>query len=264
MTVLALEHVTIRYGDFLAVEDLTLQVEAGEILGLLGPNGSGKSSTLAAIAGGKPPQQGSIRLAGCRESDDPLTYRQHIGLVPQELALFEELTAEQNLAFFGRLYGLRGLTLQQRLSEVLGFVQLREQARRPVRTFSGGMQRRLNLGCALLHQPRLLLLDEPTVGLDIQSREAIFACLRQLRDQGTAMVFTTHHLEEVEQICDRIAILNHGRILATGTLGQLCGSISGWRWDGPHRSGRSAPQAGRGSALEQLFLHLTGRSLGNA
>jgi ABC-2 type transport system ATP-binding protein len=257
--VLALHSVTIRYDRVVAVDQLSLQVHAGEVFGLLGPNGSGKSSTIAAISGLLPIAAGSICLNNCDWADDPDACRRVLGLVPQDLALFEDLTAEQNLLFFGRLYGLRGATLRQRLTEVLRFIHLTEVAHRPVRTYSGGMQRRLNLGCALLHQPRLLLLDEPTVGLDIQSRDAIFASLRQLREQGTAIVFTTHHLEEAELLCDRLAIMDHGRLLALGSLSELCaGSPPLWRRDGPHRL--MPHRLGRWG-LERVFLELTGGSL---
>jgi ABC-2 type transport system ATP-binding protein len=261
-TVLSLQGVTIRYGDHVAVDALSLHVTRGEIFGLLGPNGSGKSSTLSAILGAVAPTTGSIRVRGRSEADDPLTYRRHIGLVPQELALFEDLSARANLLFFGRLYGLSGPDLRRRVAEALELVRLTEQADRPARTYSGGMQRRLNLACALLHDPDLLLLDEPTVGLDIQSRDTIFAGLRALRKAGRALVFTTHHLAEAELLCDRLGIMDHGRLLAVGTLEELCagrlrGSTRGWslRADGPE------PLSGaHGARLEQVFLQLTGRS----
>jgi ABC-2 type transport system ATP-binding protein len=210
---LSLQDITLCYGGFVAVDGLCLEVAAGEVLGLLGPNGSGKSTTLSAIAGAMPLTAGEIRVCGLCEKDNPLAYRRQIGLVPQELALFDELTAEQNLLFFGRLYGLGGRTLRRRVADALGFVGLHEQAKQRTRTISGGMQRRLNLACALLHEPRLLLLDEPTVGLDAPSREAVLASLRKLRDTGCALVLTTHHLEEAERLCDRIAIMERGRLV---------------------------------------------------
>lgn len=259
MTVLLLDNVTIRYGPFVAVDQLSLAVSAGEIYGLLGPNGSGKSSTLAAIVGDRPLAAGTISMEGRREREQPLEYRRRLGLVPQEMAVYEDLTAEQNLQFFGRLYHLTGAILRERIAWALAFVRLEEQARRAVRTYSGGMQRRLNLACALLHRPRLLLLDEPTVGLDIQSREAIFGCLRRLRDEGTAMVFTTHHLAEAEQLCDRLGIMDRGRLIATGTLSELCRALPGWRVDGPH--GLTGPHRPATTGLERVFLELTGRSL---
>jgi ABC-2 type transport system ATP-binding protein len=267
--VLSLRNVTLRYGGFVAVDGLSLEVQSGEVFGLLGPNGSGKSTTLSAVAGALPAATGEIRVAGLRSGDDPLGYRRQIGLVPQELALFEELTAEQNLLFFGRLYGLTGLSLRRRTQEVLDFVRLREHGRRRVRLLSGGMQRRLNLACALLHEPALLLLDEPTVGLDIQSRDAIFASLRDLRDRGRALVFTTHHLEEAELLCDRIGIMDHGRLIAQGTLRQLSADLPDdaplpatcWSANGTEQWSPSETVTARGASLERVFLGLTGRSL---
>jgi ABC-2 type transport system ATP-binding protein len=243
--VLTLQDVILRYGDTVAVDALSLEVRPGEVFGLLGPNGCGKSTTLAAVAGALAPAAGVIRVAGVEERADPLAYRRLVGLVPQELAIYEELTAEDNLRFFGRLYGLRGRDLRRRAGAALGCVRLADRARHRVRTLSGGMQRRLNLACALLHEPPLLLLDEPTVGIDPQSREAIFASLRRLRDHGTALVFTTHHLEEAEQLCDRVAILERGRLVALGT---------------PDESLAGLPKRSRPPRLERVFLELTGRA----
>jgi ABC-2 type transport system ATP-binding protein len=261
-SVLSLQDVTLRYGEFVAVDSLCLEVSRGEVFGLLGPNGSGKSSTLSAIVGAVAPSAGVIRVAGLREADDPLAFRRNIGLVPQELALFEELTAEDNLLFFGRLYGLGRRELRRRVAEALDFVDLSERARRPVRTFSGGMQRRLNLACALLHRPPLMLLDEPTVGVDVRSREAIFANLRSLRDAGTAVVCTMHHLDEAELLCDRLGIMDRGRLLAAGTLDELCAALrlraGRLRLDPAH--GRVG-SAGAPAMLEGIYLELTGRSL---
>lgn len=252
-TILQLEAVSLGYDNVVVVRELSLTVGAGEIFGLLGPNGSGKSTTIAAIVGAHRLQTGTIRVQGRVEAEDPRGYRRLIGLVPQDLALYEELTARQNLHFFGRLYGLGGRDLQRRTEEVLDFVCLSDRADRPARTYSGGMQRRLNLACALLHRPVLLLLDEPTVGIDIQSRDAIFAALRNLAAEGTSLVYTTHHLEEAEQLCDRIGIMDQGRLLTVGSIHELCASSmpAGWRLDGPHTGG----------GLERLFLDLTGRSL---
>src|SRR5262245_37496223 len=260
--VLALQDVTIAYGDFVAVDALSLEVRRGEVFGLLGPNGCGKSSTLAAVVGAVTHAAGEIRVCGLTERAAPLDYRRRLGLVPQELALYEELSAAENLRFFGRLYGLGGADLNRRVEEALDFVRLREHARRSARALSGGMQRRLNLACALLHEPDLLLLDEPTVGLDVQSRDAIFASLRALRGRGTALIFTTHHLHEAELLCDRLAIMDRGQLLALGTLAELCAALPpGYasttrkRADGPHRPRR--PRAN----LERVFLELTGRSV---
>jgi ABC-2 type transport system ATP-binding protein len=243
--VLDLDDVTLCYGGLVAIDSLCLRVHAGEVFGLLGPNGCGKSTTLAAISAALPTDTGEVRVLGRRERDDPLAYRRSQGLVPQEQALFEELSVEQNAAFFGRLYGLTGRPLRARVAEVLEFVCLHEQARRRVRTLSGGMQRRLNLACALLHEPALLLLDEPTVGLDVQARDAVFASLRRLSLMGTAIVFTTHHLEEAELLCDRIGIMDRGRLLAEGTVPELCVDF---------------PGLDRSGTLAGVFQELTGRS----
>jgi ABC-2 type transport system ATP-binding protein len=256
--VLSLQDVTLRYGDFVAVDALCLEVARGEIFGLLGPNGSGKSSTIAAVCGGIAPAAGVIRVGGLAAAESPDAYRRLIGLVPQELAIFEELSAADNLRFFGGLYGLRGAELRGRVAEALEFVRLSGHARRPPRTFSGGMQRRLNLACALLHRPALLLLDEPTVGLDIQSREAIFDSLRLLRDEGRAVVITTHHLEEAEQLCDRVGIMDRGRLVAVGTPAGLTPTPGG-RAAGAPRYYTDPPRAACG--LASVFLELTGRSL---
>jgi ABC-2 type transport system ATP-binding protein len=252
--VLAIHDLTIRYGPSIAVDGLCLEVRRGEVVGLLGPNGSGKSSTIAAVAGLLTPHEGDVRVLGLCHRTDPLACRRAIGLVPQELAFYEDLSAQANLSFFGRLYGMRGRHLRQRVAEALDFVCLAERASCPARTLSGGMQRRLNLACALLHEPALLLLDEPTVGLDVQSRDAIFSSLRALRARGHALVFTTHHLEEAERLCDRVTILDRGRLVAAGTVAELCRGwdAPGWRLDGPH--GRR----GRPADLERVYRELTG------
>jgi ABC-2 type transport system ATP-binding protein len=259
-TILSLNDVTLCHGSVVAVDSLCLRVHRGEVFGLLGPNGSGKSTTLAAVVGALSPLTGAVRVAGRREADDPLAYRCSIGLVPQELALFDDLSALQNVSFFGRLYGLRGPALRRRVAEVLDFVRLADQGHKPARALSGGMQRRLNLACALVHEPPLLLLDEPTVGLDIQSRDAIFASLQQLCAGGTAIVFTTHHLEEAELLCDRVGILDRGHLVAEGTVAELCALFAAeagarWRLDGPHTTSASRP-----ARLERVFVEVTGRS----
>jgi ABC-2 type transport system ATP-binding protein len=259
--VLSLQKLTVRFGDSVAVDGLTLEVSRGEAFALLGPNGSGKSSTLAAVMGEVAPAAGEVRVEGLRAADAPLAYRHRVGLVPQELAFYDELSPRENLTFFGKLYGLRGATLARRVAEALDHVCLSDVADRPAGACSGGMQRRLNLTCALLHQPALLLLDEPTVGLDLPSREAVFQILRRLRRQGTAIVYTTHYLEEAEQLCDRIGILDRGRLIALGTLAELAdltrvegpGPIV--RAHGPH--GLPPPRSWR---LESVYGQLTGGS----
>jgi len=215
-SVLSVRDVTIHYGRTLAVQNLSLDVQAGEVFGLLGPNGCGKSTTLAAIAGQRRLSSGSIHIAGLCVRAQSLAYRRKLGLVPQELAFYEELTVRDNLLFFGRLYDLKGAELRQRVEEAVELACLTEYPDRLARTCSGGIQRRLNLACALLHRPALLLLDEETVGLDLHARETIFRSLRRLRDHGTALVYTTHQLTEVEQLCDRIGIMDQGRMIAEG------------------------------------------------
>ncbi len=224
--ILSLEGVSLRWGTRWVVSGLNLQVHPGQILGFLGPNGSGKSTTLAAISSQKPVDEGSIRIGGISYQDAPELYRQRIGYVPQDLAYYEELSARDNLLFFGRMFGLHGRSLRERVMDALDFVQLLNQADRKPNSFSGGMQRRLNLACSLLHDPLLLLLDEPTVGLDVSSREAIYDLLGQLRKRGRAIVLTTHLLEEAATLCDQIAILNQGKLMAHGSLEDVCTHLS--------------------------------------
>ena len=282
--ILFVQDLTIRYDTAIAVDALCLEIQRGEVFGLLGPNGSGKSSTLAAISGDLKPAAGIVRVGGLSIDADPLAYRRLLGLVPQDLALYDDMTGAENLLFFGQLYGLGGRALRQRVAEVLEMVRLTDVARRLVRTWSGGMQRRLNLACALLHQPDLLLLDEPTVGLDLQSRDAVVETLLAVRARGCAVVLTTHQLEEVELVCDRIGIMNAGCILALGTLAELATLVEpedarlaqqpacengresfGSLYGVPFRTGKpdlamhhEAPPPRR--ALELLFRQLTARS----
>lgn len=223
---LSVQNLTIRYGRYTAVDGLSFAVQPGEIYGLLGPNGSGKSSTLSSISGALEPYRGDIAIGGAPRDRTP-NYRNRYGIVPQDLALYEELTVQENLSFFGSLYGIRRKELKKRVDEALSFIQLTDQARQRVHTLSGGMQRRVNLGCALLHRPSLLLLDEPTVGLDLQSRTILFNNLRQLKDQGCAMIFTTHHLDEAEQLCDRVGVMHRGRMIIEGSVSELLARVSG-------------------------------------
>lgn len=218
---LSIRDLTVWYGDQVAVDDLSLELPAGEILALLGPNGSGKSTTMAAVAGQGVSLRGIISVAGIVEAPNPAAYRHRIGYVPQELSVYEELSAFNNLMFFGRMQGIHGRELRDRIADALDFVHLTHQADRCPATFSGGMKRRLNLACALLHNPALMLLDEPTVGLDIASRDAIFDVLRRLKRQGTAIVLATHHLDEAQALCDRVAILLRGRLALEGRLDEL-------------------------------------------
>lgn len=207
------------FGDVCAVSGLDLEITTGEIFGLLGPNGAGKTTAISMIAGVLPPDRGTASIAGHDIRTAPAEAKRVLGIVPQDLALYEEITARQNLSFFGHAYGLRGARLSRRIDEALELAGLRERDDEPVKQFSGGMKRRLNLAAGLLHRPRALILDEPTVGVDPQSRAHIFTCLRELRD--TAILYTSHYMEEVQALCDRVAIIDHGHLIACGSVDEL-------------------------------------------
>lgn len=218
---LHLDQVTKRYGALTALDAVSLKVAPGEFFGLLGPNGAGKSTLMSLVAGLRSPEVGRLTLDGVAiTTADPST-RVALGLVPQHIALYQELSALQNLGIFGRLYGLGGIELRERIEEALAAVQLADRRNAQVKTFSGGMQRRLNLAAALLHRPKLLLCDEPTVGVDPQSRNAIFEYLERLNREGLTIIYSTHYMEEATRLCSRIGIIDHGKILALGTLDEL-------------------------------------------
>jgi len=265
------------YGNLAAVVDVSLSVSAGEIVGLLGPNGAGKSTTVAMLCGIATPDAGAVTvdtfaLAGGAPSGKSL-----IGLVPQDLALIEDLPALDNIMLFGSLYGLHGELLRSRAREALELVGLGDRARSRPATFSGGMKRRLNIACALVHDPKVLVLDEPTVGIDPQSRNHIFENLETLRARGKALLYTTHYMEEVERLCDRIVILDHGRVVADDTKAALRAAVPTTAARRYEISGAIDPPLladlhARGiqsrlideASLEQVFLHLTGRELRDA
>ena len=209
------------YGARAAVVDVSLTVRAGELLGLLGPNGAGKSTTVRMISGLTVPDAGTITVGGVTLAQDEFGFKRRIGLVPQDLALFDDLSALANIELFGALYDLAKPQLKRRSREVLEMVGLAERAHDKPATFSGGMKRRLNIACALVHDPDVLLLDEPTAGVDPQSRNAIFDNLEALKRAGKALVYTTHYMEEAERLADRIVIIDHGRVVASGTLAEL-------------------------------------------
>ena len=208
------------YGGVTALAALDLEIRRGEVLGLLGPNGAGKTTLMHLLAGVARPDAGSIRLTGLGDPSVPRV-RRAIGLAPQALAVYPQLTAEENLRFFGRLYGVRGVTLETAVHDGLALADLEERASQRSGTFSGGMNRRLNLACALLHGPSLLLLDEPTAGVDPQSRNHLFAAIRRLNARGLTVVYSTHLMEEAEQLCDRVVIIDHGRVLAVGATAEV-------------------------------------------
>ena len=218
---LSLRSVTKRYGNIPALDDVSLEVKRGEFFGLLGPNGAGKSTLMSLVAGLRSPDAGALTLDGTPLSSSNSASRGELGLVPQHIALYPKLSAEGNLRIFGGLQGLNGKLLNSRIDEALHAVRLAERRRHRVETFSGGMQRRLNLAAALLHRPKLLLCDEPTVGVDPQSRNAIFDFLTELNRGGLTIIYSTHYMEEATRLCSRIGVIDHGRLLALGTLDEL-------------------------------------------
>jgi ABC-2 type transport system ATP-binding protein len=213
--------VTKRYGAITALDGVSLDIARGEFFGLLGPNGAGKSTLMSLVAGLRSPDAGTLTLDGAPLSVADVAIRCALGLVPQSIALYEDLSAEQNLRIFGALYGLHGKELRARVEEALVAVQLADRRHDQVKKFSGGMQRRLNLIAALVHRPKLLLCDEPTVGVDPHSRHAIFEFLGQLNREGLTIIYSTHYMEEATRLCSRIGIIDHGKILALGALDEL-------------------------------------------
>ena len=218
---LSVENLTKSFGSLKAVDDISFQVHPGEIYGLLGPNGAGKTTTISCLCSLLKPDAGRIQLAGVGLAGDPIGFKRMIGVVPQETAIYGDLSAYENVSFWSELAGLRGGEVKRKTQEVLSVVGLRERMKDPSRKFSGGMKRRLNLAIGLVHEPRLLLLDEPTVGIDVQARLNILEGIRDVARRGTAILYTTHYLEEAQGLCDRIGIMDHGRILAEGDLKDL-------------------------------------------
>ena len=218
---LSVEALSKHYGDTEAVSQVSFDVRQGEVFGLLGLNGAGKTTLISMLAAERRPSAGDALLLGRSINHDRYVVRQMIGVAPQEVALYPMLTAAENLRFFGRIYGVRGAELAGRVEQLLNFVGLQQRANDRVGTFSGGMKRRLNLAVALVHRPKLILLDEPTAGVDPQSREEILNLVRGLRDDGNAILYTTHHMDEAEVLCDRLGILNQGKLVAVGTFDAL-------------------------------------------
>jgi ABC-2 type transport system ATP-binding protein len=213
------------YGNLVAVNGVSLRAGAGETIGLLGPNGAGKTTTVSMIAGLVRPDSGSVEIEGRALAGDTDPNKRRIGLVPQDLALFDELTAHANLQLFAALYDLEGAAAKRAMGEALELVGLADRAHDRVKNYSGGMKRRLNLAAALLHDPQILLLDEPTVGVDPQSRNAIFDNLEVLKRRGKTLLYTTHYMEEAERLCDRVIIMDHGQVVADDTLQGLYGLL---------------------------------------
>jgi ABC-2 type transport system ATP-binding protein len=212
---------TKKYGDLTAVDNLDFSVKQGEIFGFLGPNGAGKSTTLSVLCAISEYDIGDIHIGGYDLSRQERQIKRLIGLVPQDIALYPTLTAYENVAFFTSLYGIRGQKLRRQVKEALSFVGLSDHEKKHAGKMSSGMQRRLNIACGIAHKPQLIVMDEPTVGVDAQSREHIMNSIRLLRDEGATVIYTSHYMPEVQEICDRIAIIDHGKLAAIGTENEL-------------------------------------------
>jgi len=218
---LVVENLVKNYGELTAVDDVSFVAKKGSVFGLLGPNGAGKSTAINCISGLLTPTAGHISVSGHDVIKDGKAARQSLGIVPQELALYEDLPAIENLRYWGKAYGMRGKALEDRVAAVLDAIGLADRAKNLPKEFSGGMKRRLNFGCGVVHQPKVLLLDEPTVGVDPQSRAKLFDLVEAERDAGACVLYTTHYMEEAERLCDSLAIIDHGKIIATGTVTEL-------------------------------------------
>jgi ABC-2 type transport system ATP-binding protein len=221
------QHLAKRFGDLRAVDGVSFEVRRGELYGFLGPNGAGKTTTMSMLSGLLAPDEGRILFDGVDLAARPLEVKARLGVVPQEPALYASLSARENLRFWGGLYGLAGGVLDKAVDRVLEETGLSARAKEPVKNFSGGMKRRLNLGIGLVHRPQAVLMDEPTVGIDVQARLNILQVVRDVAAAGTTVLYTTHYLEEVETLCDRIAIMDHGKILAEGSLEELKRQVGG-------------------------------------
>jgi ABC-2 type transport system ATP-binding protein len=278
--VLSLTNLRKAFGGRVAVDGLSLEIKRGEVFGLLGPNGAGKSTTINMAVGLQTPDSGSVRVDG-RDPQDPRT-RMRVGVAPQSLAIYEELTATENLRFFGQLYGLTGARLKDAVGACLARVGLEDRADSRVDTYSGGMKRRLNLAVAIVHDPALVMLDEPTVGVDPQSRNAIFDLIEGMRQEGRTVLYTTHYMEEAQRLCDRVGIIDHGKLLAIDSVDSLIhhhGGKSLVRFESDRGDSEVATEDPVGELsralregdvrsvridrpnLESVFLTLTGRSL---
>ncbi|MFC2063720.1 ATP-binding cassette domain-containing protein [Chloroflexota bacterium] len=220
-TMLEVRSLTKKYGDFTAVNGITFDIKEGEIFSLLGPNGAGKTTTIAMLSTLYQPNSGDAYIGGHSVTKDPMLVKEIIGVVPQELALYEELSAHENLVFWGQMYGLKGKLLNNRVGEVLDQIGLTDKAKNKIKTYSGGMKRRVNIGIGLLHKPRLLFMDEPTVGIDPQSRRSILETVKLLNEQGMTLLYTTHYMEEAQELSDRVGIIDHGELIALGTQEEL-------------------------------------------
>jgi ABC-2 type transport system ATP-binding protein len=220
-SILEVHNLSKKYGDFIAVKGVSFDIQEGEIFSLLGPNGAGKTTTISMLSTLYDASGGDALIGGYSIKTDPMAVRQVIGIVPQDLALYEELSARENLIFWGQMYNLGGQALNKRVDEVLEQIGMVDKAKNRVKTYSGGMKRRVNIGVGLLHKPRLLFMDEPTVGIDPQSRRAILDTVKDLNTQGMTVLYTTHYMEEAAELSNRVGIIDHGELIAIGTQKEL-------------------------------------------
>lgn len=225
--ILQMENVIKRFGKHLALDYLSFEIKKGEVIGLLGPNGAGKTTCIKAIVGLLPIDEGEITVFNLKQDGKSKDIKQKIGLVTQEITIYEDMTAKENLAFFGSLYGLKSKELENRITEVAKIIGLEDRLNDHPKKFSGGMKRRLNIGCSILHRPQLLIMDEPTVGIDPQSRNYILDFVKKVAKEGTSVIYTSHYIEEVEAVADRVYIMDQGHVIASGTLQELIGRIKG-------------------------------------
>jgi len=218
---LEVSHISKKFRQLVAVDDISFSIKAGEFYGLLGPNGAGKTTTINMISAILAPESGTISVDGKNVYGETSAVKKKMGIVPQEIALYDEMTALDNLLFWGSLYQVKGNAAKERADYLLGWVGLEDRKKEFIKTYSGGMKRRINIACALMHDPALIIMDEPTVGVDPQSRNKIFELLTELHQQGKTLLYTTHYMEEAERLCDRIGIIDKGSIIAEGTLDEL-------------------------------------------
>lgn len=224
--VLQVQELRKRFGDRDVVRGVSFNVDKGESFGLLGPNGAGKSTTISMICGLLTSDDGDVQVGGVSVKQNPMAAKKKIGVVPQDIALYPTMSAKENLVFWGRMYGLTSAQAKKRADEVLHIVGLTDRGKDQVGNFSGGMKRRINIGAALMHEPELLIMDEPTVGIDPQSRNHILETVKTLNQAGMTVIYTSHYMEEVEYLCDRVAIIDHGQLIASGTKTELCNRLA--------------------------------------
>jgi ABC-2 type transport system ATP-binding protein len=223
--ILKVQDLVKKYGDLTAVAGISFDVEEGEIFSLLGPNGAGKTTTISILSTLFSPTSGEAFISGHSVTEEPMAVKEVIGVVPQEIALYDNLSAMENFKFWGQMYGLSGKTLSNRIDEVLEQIGLKDRAKERIKTYSGGMKRRVNIGVGLLHKPRLLFMDEPTVGIDPQSRRAILDSVKDLNQSGITILYTTHYMEEAQELSDRVGIIDHGKLIALGTQKELTAQV---------------------------------------